>query len=199
VLPVKLGFSKEGELMKSISITLSVLVGLGLAATVGCSASSAGFTALSMGKNLSDKDSHLITYIDGQEAKQNKIKKAAMGHAQFKVKGTVGTSPSFKFEWDEDVETGRIRTTNILVYKEFEKDYSGSPEFTIMPVSNDPSGQFQPGTLYNLGAPGAGFRVTDFYGKQVNGITLEPGKEYMFLFSVSGDHSETIQVFFDTK
>lgn len=185
--------------MKSNTLIVSILTGVGLAAMVGCSGSSAGFTALRMGKNLAEKDSHLITYIDGQEAKQNKIKKAAMGHAQFKVKGKVGTAPTFKFEFDEDADFGRIRSTIINVYKEFRADYSGSPEFTIAPASQDPGAQFKPGTVYNLANPGPGFRVMDFYGNPVSGITLQPGMEYMFLFTVAGDNSETIQVFFDTK
>lgn len=183
--------------MKSIVISLGAVIAL--AAMTGCSGSSAGFTALQMGKNLSEKDSYLITYIDGQLAKQNKIEKAAKGYAQFKVKEPVSTSPTFKFEFDEDAEFGRVRTTIINVYKEYKSDYSGSAEFTIAPASNDPSTLFKPNTVYNLGAPGSNFRVFDFYNKEVSGITLQPGTEYMFLFTVGGDKSETIQIFFDTK
>lgn len=185
--------------MKSKTIICSIVVGFGLAMLAGCSGVGAGMAALRMGKNASKKDSLLVTYIDGHVAKQNKMKKALMGHAQFKVKETVSTTPTFKFEYDEDAKFGRIRSTVINVYKEFEADYSGSPEFTIVPASNEPEGQLKPGVVYNLGNPGPGFRVMDYYGKQVSGITLQPGVEYMFMFTIAGDRSETIQIFFDTK
>lgn len=178
---------------------MALMVAGAAAFVSGCSATGAAWEGIRIGKNLSEKDSYLKIWLDGQEAKQNKARKAYMGYAPFEVKGDVSTSPTFKFEFIDPSKFGRIKRTFISVYQEYEGDYSGHAEYSIHTVSDDPGVQMKPGETYNLGNPGASFRVTDFYDKEVSGISLKPGLKYTFLFTVTGDRNETVQIFFDTK
>ncbi|MBN2445404.1 MAG: hypothetical protein JXO22_01665 [Phycisphaerae bacterium] len=170
-----------------------------IAVLVGCSATSAGWTGLGVGKNIMRKDTYLKIFLDGHEAKQSFIKKAAMGYAQFEIKETVGTKPTFRFEFKDPSHFGRIKSTNIQVHQEYEADYSHAAEFVICAAKNDSMMQMKPNTDYDLGQPGADFRVFNFEDQEVSGLELKPGLKYMFLFTVSGDRSETCQIFFTTK
>jgi hypothetical protein len=156
-------------------------------------------SALGVGKNLMRKDSRLIVHVDGLPAEQNKLKKGAMGYAKFKVKGTVSTSPSFKFDMDDPTKFGRITSTNMQIHQAFEADYSHQPEFTIYPASNDTSNLLKPGIVYSLGALPAGMKCMNFEKQPVSGVTLKPGLDYMMVFTVAGDRSDSIQVLFSTK
>ena len=51
----------------------------------------------------------------------------------------------------------------------------------------------------NAGKPGEGFKVLDLTNKEVPGVTLKPGVEYMLSLTVKADKSETAQVYFKTK
>ncbi|HPF37891.1 MAG TPA: hypothetical protein P5081_06970 [Phycisphaerae bacterium] len=172
------------------------LLSIGLAgAGLGCSAGS----AFSVGKNLMRKDSRLQVWIDGMPAEQNKLKKGAMGYAKFKVKGTCGVSPSFKFELDDPTKFGRITSTNIQIHQAFEADYSHQPEFTIYPASQDSNLLMKPGTVYNLGALPSNMKCMNFEKQPCAGVTLKPGMDYMMVFTVAGDRSDSIQVILSTK
>ena len=67
--------------------SLAVLAG-------GCSATGAAMEGFRIGKNSQEKSSNLKVYLDGNEATQNKFKKAYFGHASFKVYEPVSTSPT---------------------------------------------------------------------------------------------------------
>ncbi|MCB9858127.1 MAG: hypothetical protein H6818_20780 [Phycisphaerales bacterium] len=164
-------------------------------AGMGCSASS----AFNVGKNLMKKDSHLVVYVDGMPAEQNKLKKGAMGYAKFKVKGTCSTSPSFKFDFEDPTKFGRITSTNMQIHQAFEADYSHQPEFTIYPATQDSEQLMKPGVVYNLGALPGNMKCMNFEKQPVGGVTLKPGMDYMLVFTVAGDRSESIQVLFSTK
>lgn len=166
-----------------------------IGASLGCSASS----AFSVGKNLMRKDSHLTVYVDGMPAEQNKLKKGAMGYAKFKVKGTCSTSPSFKFELEDPTRFGRITSTNIQIHQAFEADYSHQAEFTIYPASQDSNQLMKPGETYNLGALPGNMKCLNFEKQPCGGVTLKPGMDYMLVFTLAGDRSESIQVIFSTK
>lgn len=185
--------------MTRILAIMSVVTGLMVAAGSGCSASGAAFTALRMGKNASKKDSYLRIYLDGVEAKQNKLKKAYFGHASFKAGGPVSTSPTFRFEFKDPSKFGRITGTNMQIHQEFEADYSHQAEYMISPRGSGGDSLMKPGVDYALGSIGSQFRVLDFEKNETGGVNLKPGMDYLLVFSVTGDRSETIQVKFDTK
>lgn len=166
-----------------------------LATVTGCSM----WDAVRVGKNLSKKDSHLVVYVDGMPAEQNKLKKGAMGYAKFKVKGTCSTAPTFKFEFDDATRFGRITSTNMQIHQAFEADYSHQPEFTIYPAGNDSNNLLKPGVVYNLGSMPPGMKCMNFEKQEVGGVNLKPGMDYMMVFTVAGDRSESMQVIFSTK
>jgi len=85
----------------------------------GCSGSSAGWTSFSVGKNLLRKDSHLKITLDGQQAKQNTVKKAAAGYSRFEVKEAVGTAPKLQFEIMEPDKFGRITMVSLQIHQKF--------------------------------------------------------------------------------
>lgn len=182
---------------KKLVVACAMLAGTIVVA--GCSGSSAAMESLRIGKNVSKKDSHLKIYLDGQEAKQNTLKKAYMGHASFKVSSPVSTTPTFRFEFTDPEKFGRITGTNMQIHQEFEADYSHQAEYTIYPAGSDAASLMKPGETYNLGAVGPNLRVLDFEKKQVGGVQLKPGVEYLLVFTVSGDRSESVQVLFETK
>ncbi len=163
--------------------------------TSGCSMMS----AVGIGKNVMRKDSHLAVFIDGMPAKQNKLKKGAMGYAEFKVEGTCSTSPSFKYEFADDKNFGRITSTNINIHQAFENNYSNQAEFTIYPAGGSSDNLLEAGKTYNLGSVPAGMECMNFDRQKVSGVTLKPGMNYMLIFTVAGDRSDSIQVLFSTK
>jgi len=183
---------------KSLLTVASMLIGI-VFVSGGCSASGAAWESFRIGKNVAKKDSYLKIWIDGHEAEQNKLKKAYFGYASFKVKETVSTKPTFKFDFIDPKKFGRITGTNIQVHQEFEGDYSHQPEFTIFPAKDDADHWMKPNTDYDLGHTGEQLKVLNFDKKEVEGIELRPGMEYLFVFCVSGDRSETVQILFSTK
>lgn len=166
---------------------------------VGVSAGCSAGSVLSVGKNIMRKDSRLIVHVDGMPAEQNKLKKGAMGYAKFKVKGTCSTSPSFKFDFDDPTKFGRITSTNMQIHQAFEADYSHQPEFTIYPATQDSNQLMKPGTVYNLGALPSNMKCMNFEKQPCTGVTLKPGMDYMLVFTVAGDRSDSIQVLISTK
>jgi hypothetical protein len=167
--------------------------GLMLAGLIGCGAAMTGGR---MGMNLARKDSHLKIWLDGVQAEQNKLKKAATGYSAWKIKATT-TAPTLKFEIEDPAEFGRISMVAVSIYQKFQADYSHQAEYTIVARdTNDPQAQMRPGVEYNLASPGGGFKVLDLNGREVNGVNLTPGMEYMLTLTVRADHSETAQVYF---
>ena len=177
----------------------TAIVGTMLMVSSGCSATGAAWQAAKIGKNLSEKDSYMTLSLDGLEAKQNKLKKGFAGYAKFKIKGTVSTAPTFKFSFEDPTKYGRITSTNMQTHQAFEADYSHKAEFVISPRGSGEDSLMKPDRAYNLGSIGGEFNVMDFDGNSVGGVTLKPGMDYMLVFSISGDRSETMQVLFSTK
>lgn len=173
-------------------------VGSMLMGASGCSATGAALRAASIGKNMSKK-SYLTLSLDGLEAKQNKLKKGFAGYAKYKIKGTVGTSPTFMFSFKDPSKFGRITGTNMQIHQAFEADYSHKAEFVITPRGSGAELLMKPDRAYNLGSIGSEMNVTDFEGNSVGGVTLKPGMDYMLVFTISGDRSENIQAHFSTK
>lgn len=166
----------------------------------GCSGESAGWTGLSVGKNLLRKDSYLKIMLDGQQAKQNTLKKAAVGYSRFDVKERVSTAPKLQFEIMEPDKFGRITAVSVQIHQKFEAAYSDHAEFVVTATNlNDPQAQMKPNTTYDLGAPGPNFKVTNYKGEEVPGVQLIPGMKYMLVLTVKADKSETAQIYFETK
>lgn len=180
-------------------ILCAALIGSMLMASSGCSATGAAWQAARVGKNLSKEDSYLSLSLDGFEAKQNKLKKGFAGYAKFKIKGSVSTAPTFKFSFEDPTKFGRITGTNMQIHQAFEADYSHKAEFVITPRGSGAESLMQPDRAYNLSSIGSEMTVLDFDGNNVGGVTLKPGMDYMLVFTVSGDRSETIQAHFSTK
>ena len=177
---------------------LALLTGLTLIA--GCSASGAGHTSFSIGKNLLRKDTNLRIYLDGEQAKQNKFKKGLSGYSPFTIKEEVTGSPTFRYEIIEPKKYGFIKDVVMAVHQKFEADFSDLADYTIFPrdMSKDDS-NMRPGVDYDLGALGEGFKILDKKDKEVDKVEFVPGVEYLLVFTISADKSETIQVYFKTK
>lgn len=175
-------------------IALSVLVG-SLMISLGCG--SAG-TAFSMFQNSQRTDSYLKVWLDGQLATQDAMKKTVSGYARFTIDTPVSTSPTLKFEIMEADKFGRITQVSTQIHQKHEADYSHQAEFAVYAASNDPQSQMKPNTDYSLGSP-AGQKVMDLYSKEVSGVTLKPGMEYMLVLTVKADKSESVQVYFKTR
>jgi hypothetical protein len=171
---------------------------LGLA-TGGCSATGAAMEGFRIGKNASEKSSNLKIFLDGNEAAQNKFKKAYFGHASFKVSAPVSTSPTLKYEIIDPTKFGRITSVNAQIHQEFEGDYSHKAEFTIYPASQDSNTLPKSGETISLGSLPGNLKCTNFENQPASGVTLKPGMKYMLVFTLAGDRSESVQVMFDTK
>lgn len=182
-------------MMRRILVSAAVLVGLTLAA--GCSASSAGHTSFTIGKNLLRKDTNMRIFLDKQQASQSTLKKGVMGHAAFKVKEPVGTSPIFRYEVVDPKKFGFIKSTGMQVHPKFEADYSDIPEFVVTPVANDKC--MKENIDYDLGSLGPDFMILDRHDNKVDKVEFKPGVEYLLVFTVQADQSESIQIFFKTK
>lgn len=178
----------------------SVLAVAGMVATTGCSGTSAALTGGKMGWNMMKEDSFLRVNLDGQAAEQNKLKKAATGHSEWKIKEPVSTAPTLSFEITKPDKIGRITWVSVSIYQAFEADYSHQAEFTILSQdTNNPQAQMRPNTPYNLGSPGAGLKVLNLTNQTVNGVSLTPGMKYKMLLTVKADKSETAVIHFKTK
>ncbi len=165
----------------------------------GCGVGSV-ITAAKVGKNLMEKDSHLVVMLDGQLAKQNKLKKAAKGHANYEVKEPVSTSPTLQYDIEDPERFGRITMVSVSIFQKFEEDYSGQAEYTVFASDiNNPQAQMRAGNAYNLGNPGGAFKTINLTGQTVGGVTLQPGKKYMLTLTVKADRSETAQIYFETR
>ncbi len=169
-----------------------------LIVTSGCSATGAAMEAFRIGKNVSDK-SNLTVYLDGQPAKQNVFKQGYFGYADHEVKATVSTGPTFKFEIADPTKFGRITGTNLQIHQAFEADYSHQAEFVVFPDGNNKENLMRDGQSYNLASPPSSVKVMDFDKQFCSGVQLKPGMDYLLVFTVAGDRSESVRVKFSTK
>jgi len=184
---------------KRLMVMTTCLSGVLLVAS-GCSGSGAASTGGRMTLNLLRKDSHLKIWLDGQQAKQDKLKKAATGYSRFKIKEPVSTAPKLKFEIEDPDKFGRITMVSFQIHQKFEADYSDHAEFVcVARDTNDPQAQMKPNVEYDLGKPGDQFKVIDFTSNEVEGVSLVPGMKYKLVLTVKADKSESAQIFFETK
>jgi hypothetical protein len=175
-----------------------VLVGVTFLA--GCSGSSAGHTGFTIGKNLARKDTNLRVYLDGEQAKQNTLKKGLAGYSPFTIKEEVTGSPTFRYEIIEPKKFGFIKSVMMAVHQKFEADFSDLADYKIFPRdTNDPEQNMKPGVDYDLGNLGPQFKILDKKDKEVEKVAFVPGVEYLLVFTISADKSETIQIYFKTK
>ncbi|MBU0641523.1 MAG: hypothetical protein KKB50_21900 [Planctomycetes bacterium] len=167
---------------------------------VGCSGSGAAMTGGRMGFNLMKKDSYLKIWLDGEQGKQNKVKKAATGYSRWTIKEPTSTGPKLQFEIESPDRFGRITMVSLQIHQKFEADYSDHAEFIVVAKdTNNPQAQMKPGVEYDLGAPGEEFKVFNYKSEEVSGVELKPGVKYMLVLTVKADKSETAQIFFETK
>lgn len=165
----------------------------------GCSATGAAWEGVRIGKNLAREDSHLKVSLDGHVVAQNKLIKGYKGYASFECPQPVSTAPNFRFEGLDAAKTGRVTGTYLQIHQRFDNDYSDQAEFSITPRSSGAENAMKPATTYNLASPGGQFRVTDFNGNEVSGVTLKPDTDYLMVFTVTGDRSESMQILFKTQ
>jgi hypothetical protein len=179
----------------SVSAVLS-----GLLVFAGCSAESGGSTGFSVGKNLFRKDTNLRVFLDGEQAKQSKLKKGLQGYSPFVIKNEVTGSPKFKYEIIEPKKFGFIKSVSMQVHQKFEADFSDIADYVIFPRDlKDPDANMKPGVEYDLGALGDKFKILDKKDNEVAKVQFVPGREYLLVFTIQADKSETIQIYFKTK
>jgi len=165
----------------------------------GCSAEGGGSQGFSIGKNLLRKDTNLRVYLDGEQAKQSTLKKGLSGYAPFVIKKEATTSPVFKYEIIEPKKFGFIKSVSMQVHQKFEADFSDIADYVIFARKQDSEAQMKPGKDYDLGNLGPDFKIMDKKDKEVDKVQFVPGVEYLLVFTISADKSETVQVYFKTK
>lgn len=169
----------------------------GLVAAWGCGMASTGINVI---KNTQSNKLDIQVWLDGNEAKRDEFKQAATGYSQWKIKEKIGTAPRFKYALKDPSQTGRIRSVHLSFFQEYKGKFSDSAEFTIHAADvNNPQAQMQPGTDYDLANLGGQFKVLDFHGKHVPGVSLKPGLKYSLVFTVAADDSETAQIIFEAN
>jgi hypothetical protein len=57
----------------------------------------------------------------------------------------------------------------------------------------------KPGIPYDLGNLGSQFTIHDKSNREVDAVDFVPGQEYLLVFTVRADKSETIQIYFKTN
>lgn len=172
----------------------------GLTLVVGCSGSGAGHSSYNITRNLLRKDTNLRVYLDGAEAKQNTFKKGLQGYSPFTIKEEITGSPTFRYEIIEPKKFGYIKHVVMAVHQKFEADFSDLADYTIIPRDmRDDDSNMRPGVEYDLGNLGPGFKILDKKDREVDRVEFVPGVEYLLVFTISADKSETIQVYFKTK
>lgn len=165
----------------------------------GCSATSAGSTGFSIGKNLMRKDTNLRLFLDGHQAKQSTLKKGLTGYSPFKISEEVSTSPVFRYEIIDPKKFGYIQAVHLQVHQKFEADFSDLPDYIVTAAKQGDEAQLKPNTNYDLGALGPDFKILDKKKNPVDKIQFRPGVEYLLVFTVSADKSESTQIYFKTK
>jgi tRNA-binding EMAP/Myf-like protein len=172
----------------------------GLTVIGGCSATGAGSSGFGVAKNLMRKDTNLRVYLDGEQAKQSTLAKGLKGYSPFTIKEEATTSPVFKYEIIDPKKFGFIKSVMMAVHQKFEADFSDLADYKIFPRDTSDSEQnMKPGVDYDLGNLGPDFKILDKKDKEVEKVEFVPGVEYLLVFTISADKSETIQIYFKTK
>lgn len=167
---------------------------------VGCSATGAAMTGGQMAWNLSKETTYLRVRLDGQEGKENPLKKAASGWSGWKISDPVSTSPKLEYRITKPEKMGRITVVTVAIHQEFEADFSHQADFTIVARdTNNPDAQMKPDTEYDLSNPGQGFKILDVRGNEVPKVDMKPGMRYQVVLTVRADRSQTAVVEFRTK
>ncbi len=180
-------------------VLTAVAVLTGLALVGGCSATGGGSEGFNITKNLMRKDTNLRVFLDGEQAKQSTLKKGLKGYAPFVIKKEASTSPVFKYEIIQPKKFGFIKSVIMAVHQKFEADFSDLADYKIFAKSNDSEKQMKPGVDYDLGNLGPDFKILDKKDNEVPKVQFVPGVEYLLVFTISADKSETIQIYFKTK
>ncbi len=183
-------------MVRRLIASVSLLAGLALIG--GCSTGDAS-TGAGIGMNLLRKDTNLRIFLDGKEAKQNKLKKGLQGYSPFTIKEDVTGSPKFKYEIISPKKFGYIQSVMMAVHQKFEADFSDLADYKIFSAKDGDEAQMKPGVEYDLGNLGPDFKILNKKNQQVPKVEFVPGKEYLLVFTVSADKSETVQVYFKTK
>jgi len=167
----------------------------------GCSAPSAIMTGGKMLFNVSKEASKLKVFLDGQEGKQNKLKKAWKGPkgARFKIKEPISRSPIFRYSLKDPEKFGRIVAVTLAIHQEFEGDFSHLAEFVVHGKDNTAESQMKPDTDYDLSKLHENFKVLNHRGDPVEKVALKPGLQYRIVLTVVADRSESHLVEFETK
>ena len=184
-------------MMQRVVTMVAALVGLTFLAS--CSATGAGSSGLNIGQNLLRKDTNLRVFLDQEEAKQNTLKKGLKGYSPFTIKKESTTSPVFRYEIIDPKKFGFIKMVSMQVHQKFEADFSDLADYKIFSKSNDSEKQMKPGVNYDLGNLGPDFKILDKKDVEVPKVQFVPGVEYLLVFTISADKSETVQVYFKTK
>jgi hypothetical protein len=179
-------------------LVTSALLFVGLALVGGCSTGDAQ-SGIHIGGNLMRKDSNLRIFLDSQEAKQNKLAKGLKGYSPWTIKDQVAGSPKFKYEIIDVKKFGFIKSVTMAVHQKFEADFSNLADYTIFAAKKGDDVQMKPDVEYDLGNLGPGFKILDKKDNEVPKVEFVPGKEYLLVFTIAADKSETIQVYFKTK
>ncbi len=161
----------------------------------GCGVGDA-MTGVGIGKNVLSKNSHLKVWLDGKQAKQNSLKKAATGYSNWTIKDPVSSGPTIKYQLDDPERFGRITMVAISIHQEFRGDYSHQAEYTIVSRDQSPEAQFKHDTELDLGNPGSAYKVYDVKSQEVSGVKLTPGLKYSLQLTVKADKSETASIEF---
>lgn len=185
--------------MKRIVSCLAALVGFAFVVGCGPGAGEAGM-GISVMSNLMRKDTNLRIFLDGHQGKQSALKKGVTGYSAFTVKEESTCSPMFRYEIIEAKKFGFIKHVSMQVHPKFEADFSDIADYVIHPRElNNPEANMKPGVDYDLSNLGKDFRIMDRHDKEVEKVEFKPGLDYMLVFTVAGDKSETTQIFFKTK
>ncbi len=178
---------------RTMAVAIVVLAAVVLS---GCSSSS----GINVFKNLSREDTNLRVYLDGQQAEQSTLEKGLKGYSPFKIKEPVSTSPVFKYEIIEPKKFGDIMSVHLQVHQKFEADFSDIADYVIHTTdANNRAEQMKPGVEYELGDLGPKFTILNKNNQRVNKVEFVPGQEYLLVFTIRADQSESIQIYFKTK
>lgn len=183
---------------RGLTLTLAALP-LAAALSSGCSIGSA-ISGAQMAHRASKETTYLRVTLDGQEGKENKLKKAVAGYSGWKIKEPVSTSPKLEYRITRPEKMGRITMVTVSLYREFEADFSHQPDFTIIAEdTNNPEAQMKPETEYDLSNPGEGFKVLNLTNQEVEKVDLEVGRRYTVVLTVKADRSQSAVVEFMTN
>lgn len=186
---------------QKVSIACLVVCVPLMALSMGCSPTSAGMTGGRMAWNVSRSGSRITLTLDGQEGKQNPLKKAWAGPkgTRYVISEPISVSPTFRYALDDPEKFGRINTVQFQIHQEFEGDFSHLAEFVVSPRDNQPESQLKPDTDYKLDALHEQFLILNHRGDPIEKIVLDHGKQYRIVLTVAADRSETLLVEFKTQ